>query len=62
MSAIVTRRTLKVCMSDGTFPSAGKSALIGIPVCALIVSTSSAKPPNTSGPAVRVSVGCPPVP
>src|SRR5689334_8741534 len=60
MPASVTRETWKVCTDDGTFPSAGISALIGIPVLALIVSTSLLAPPNTSGPAVRVSAGWPP--
>src|SRR5689334_10964120 len=60
MPASVTRETWKVCTDDGTFPSAGISALIGIPVLALIVSTSLLEPPNTSGPAVRVSADWPP--
>src|SRR5581483_6963908 len=54
MPASVTRETWKVCTDDGTFPSAGISALTGIPVLALIVSTSLPAPPNTSGPAVRI--------
>src|SRR5690348_10603468 len=60
MPASVTRETWKVCTDDRTFPAAGISALIGMPVLALIVSTSLPAPPNTSGPAVRVSAGCPP--
>ena len=33
----------------------------GSPVVALTVSTSSPSPPNTAGPAVMVSAGCPSV-
>jgi hypothetical protein len=61
MSAIVTRETRKVCTEDGTFPGAGIAERIGIPVWASILSTCSAPPPKSAGPAVRVSEGCPSV-
>jgi hypothetical protein len=60
MSASVTREIWKVS-TDVRIPLPVTAELTGIPVRALIVSTCSPSPPNTAGPAVMVSVGCPPV-
>ena len=59
MLATVTREIWK-----SSTPADGPgfdTELIGSPVVALMMSTSSPMPPNAPGPAAMVSVGCPSV-